>query len=91
MCTSLAADAVAVDRVRGDKAYFLQSDPRTFARPRHRRRDSRGGRNAVERQFNLLKQWRSLATRYDKLAIVDRAAVVLHAVITWTKGLSDTP
>jgi transposase len=49
------------------------------------------GRNVVERGFNLLKQWRGLATRYDKLAIVYRSAVVLHAVITWTKTLSDTP
>nr|WP_244210766.1 transposase [Amycolatopsis kentuckyensis] len=47
------------------------------------------GRNVVERQFNLLKQWRGLATRYDKLAIVYRSAVVLHAVVTWTKTLSD--
>lgn len=49
------------------------------------------GRNVAERRFNLLKQWRGLATRYDKLAIVYRSAVVLHAVITWTKTLSDTP
>ena len=27
-------------------------------------------RNVVERSFNLLKQWRALTTRYDKLAIV---------------------
>ena len=71
---------------------------------RHRkRRGSRGGRppafdrgdyrarNVIERSFNLLKQWRGLATRYDKLATVYRAATVLHAVITWTKTLSDTP
>jgi predicted short-subunit dehydrogenase-like oxidoreductase (DUF2520 family) len=31
-----------------------------------------------------------IATCYDKLAIVSRAAV-LHAVIAWTKRLSDTP
>lgn len=49
------------------------------------------GRNVVERGFNLLKQWRGLATRYDKLAIVYRSAVVLHAVTTWTKALSDAP
>jgi hypothetical protein len=29
----------------------------------------------------VLKQWRGLATRYDKLAIVYRSAVVLNAVI----------
>jgi transposase len=38
-----------------------------------------------------LKQWRGLATRYDKLAIVYRAAVVLNAVIAWLQQLQDTP
>ncbi|WP_370444792.1 transposase [Amycolatopsis sp. CA-128772] len=42
------------------------------------------GRNVVERRFTLLEQWRGLATRYDKLAIVHRSAVVLHAAITWS-------
>jgi len=47
-------------------------------------------RNLVERSYSLLKQWRGLATRYDKLAIVYRAAVVLSACITWTRHLGDT-
>lgn len=49
------------------------------------------GRNVVERAFSLAKQWRGLATRYDKLAVVYRGAVVLCAVITWLKALGDTP
>lgn len=49
------------------------------------------GRNVVERSFAVLKQWRGIATRYDKLAMIYRSAVVLHAVVTWTKVLSDTP
>ncbi len=48
-------------------------------------------RNLVERSFALLKQWRGLATRYDKLAIVYRSAVVLSACITWTRHIGDTP
>ncbi|UNM15925.1 transposase [Streptomyces formicae] len=36
-------------------------------------------RNVVERSFSLLKQWRGLATRFDKLAIVYRSAAVLAA------------
>ncbi len=48
-------------------------------------------RNLVERSFALLKQWRALATRYDKLAITYRAAVVLSACIAWTRHLGDTP
>lgn len=43
------------------------------------------GRNVVERHFAATKQWRGLATRYDKLAITYRAAVVLAACITWTR------
>lgn len=49
------------------------------------------GRNVVERNFNVTKQWRGLATRYDKLAIVYRAAAVLRAITIWLPYLSDTP
>lgn len=43
------------------------------------------GRNVVERAFCLLKQWRGLATRYDKHAVTYRGAVVLAAIITWLR------
>ena len=49
------------------------------------------GRNVIERGFNVTKQWRGLATRYDKLAIVYRAAAVLRAITIWLPYLSDTP
>jgi hypothetical protein len=45
----------------------------------------------IERGFCRLKQWRGLATRYDKLAIVYHAAVVLHAATAWHRDLQDTP
>jgi hypothetical protein len=48
-------------------------------------RRSLQGRNVVERSFALAKQWRALATGYDKLAITYRAAVVLSACIIWTR------
>ncbi len=48
-------------------------------------------RNVVERSFNTLKQWRGLATRYDKLAQTYRAAAVLQAVFIWSAALGDTP
>jgi len=38
------------------------------------------GRNVVERSFNTVKQWRALATRYDKLAIVYRGSADLRAI-----------
>ncbi len=49
------------------------------------------GRNVIERQYAHLKQWRGRATRYAKDAIVYRSAVILNAVIAWSKLLSDTP
>jgi transposase len=67
------------------------------------RRGSQGGRppafdaedyksrNIIERNFNVVKQWRGLATRYDKLAIIYRAAAVLRAITIWLPDLSDTP
>jgi len=73
---------------------FAPGTPEPRDQQRHRkRRESRGGRpvsydrvdyinrNEVERGFCRLKQWRGLATRYDKLANVYRSAVVLNAVI----------
>ena len=45
----------------------------------------------IERQYAHLKQWRGLTTRYDKYSIVYRAAVLLNAVIAWSKLLSYTP
>ncbi|MEU7510364.1 IS5 family transposase [Streptomyces lavendulae] len=58
-------------------------------------RGSRGGRplafnkqvykhrNVVERCFNRLKQWRGIATRYDKTAQSYQAAVTLASLLMW--------
>lgn len=48
-------------------------------------------RNVVERSFNTFKQWRGLATRYDKLALTYRGGVILHAIVIWLQELGDTP
>jgi transposase len=42
-------------------------------------------RNVVERSFNDHKQWRGLATRYDKLATIYRGGVVLRAITLWLR------
>jgi len=86
------------DRLRGDKAYSSRAI-RTHLRQRAivavipEPADPAGhrNRNVIERRFCHLKQWRGLATRYDKLATVYRAAAILNAVIAWTKHLSDMP
>ncbi len=41
------------------------------------------GRNVVERLYNRVKDWRGLATRYDKLALAYRGGVVLSAITPW--------
>jgi transposase len=40
-------------------------------------------RNLIERMFCRLKDWRRLATRYDKLASSFAAAVAIAAIIIW--------
>ncbi|WP_374108950.1 transposase [Pseudonocardia sp. ICBG1293] len=45
------------------------------------------GRNVVERGFCEVKQWRGLATRYDKLALTFRGGVALKAIVTWLRTL----
>lgn len=40
-------------------------------------------RNVVERCINRLKQWRGLATRFEKRAANYRALVVLAALMIW--------
>ena len=39
--------------------------------------------NVVERAFSHIKDWRRLATRYDKLARNFRATVILPACLIW--------
>jgi transposase len=51
-----------------------------FDRERYR------GRNVVERCFNRLKQFRTVATRYDKRAVNDRAMVAVASLLTWLEG-----
>ncbi|WP_420857080.1 IS5 family transposase [Streptomyces chilikensis] len=40
-------------------------------------------RNVVERCFNRLKQWRGLATRYDKTRESYQAAVTIASILLW--------
>jgi DDE family transposase len=56
-----------------------------FDRQAHRRR------NAVERLVGTLKQFRRVATRYDKLAIHHLAFVQLASVMVWLRALATRP
>jgi len=44
------------------------------------------GRNVVERSFSRLKDWRGLATRYDKHALIYRGGMVLASIVLWLKA-----
>jgi transposase len=49
-------------------------------------------RNTIERGFNRLKQWRGIATRYDKYATTYLGGVILAALVTYHRAhLADTP
>lgn len=81
-------------RMRGIKTVIPQPSDQIHHR---KRRGSAGGRppgfdawaykgrNVIERSFNDHKQWRGLATRYDKLARVYRGGVVLRAITIWLR------
>ena len=79
-------------RARGVEAVI----PEPSDQIRHRKnKGSKGGRpvafnaedykhrNVVERAFNQFKNWRGIATRYDKHALVYRGGVVLAAILLW--------
>jgi len=81
-------------RRRGIQAVIPEPDDQIG----HRKRRGRAGgrpptlntetykdRNVVERSFNDYKQWRGLATRYDKLATTYRGGVVLRAIVIWLR------
>ncbi len=69
--------------------------PSTLGTFLRKNRGSRGGRpvdfdaadykdrNVVERAFNKLKNWRGLATRYDKHALIYRGGMVLASIVLW--------
>jgi transposase len=46
-------------------------------------KDAYKGRNIIERSFSHLKDWRRVATRYDKLARNFCATVVLASILLW--------
>jgi transposase len=91
----------ALLRERGIKAVIPE---RADQRNHRLRRGSAGGRpvsydselykdrNVVERSYENLKQWRGLATRYDKLAVIFRGGAVLRSIVLWLRnGFGDTP
>ncbi len=81
----------AVIPIKSDQAANRSNKGSAGGRPPNFDPEAYKGRNVVERAFNKAKQWRAIATRYDKLATVYRANYVLAAVVEWLKLLGDTP
>ncbi|MDH6574733.1 transposase [Kitasatospora sp. MAP5-34] len=48
-------------------------------------------RNTVERAINKIKDWRGLATRYDKTPASFEAGLHLRGSIIWLRSLKPTP
>lgn len=79
-------------RARGVKVVIPE---KTDQQANRKKRGSRGGRpvgfdaedyknrNVVERGFNRLKNWRGLATRYDKHGLIYRGGMVLASIVLW--------
>jgi transposase len=67
------------------------------------RKGSRGGRppnfdperykdrNRIERGFNRLKQFRAVATRYDKLKTRYEATITVASIMIWLRAKPDRP
>ena len=85
--------------VLADKAYGADRSPgRRTQHPRRSTRKARfcfsrrlyKARNRIERLFNKLKQFRRVATRYDKLAATFTAMIKLACVRLWLRGYEST-
>lgn len=79
---------------RSIKAVVPELDDHKGYRKRRRSKGGRpvglgpaGGENrkAIERRHCHIKQSRGLATRFDKHALVYRAAVILNAMVPWIR------
>lgn len=78
---------------RTDQLAFRQRRGSAGGRPPRFDRQRYKQRNVVERAINRLKQWRGIATRYDKKAANYQGGVTLAALVLWTRHLDprDTP
>lgn len=75
----------AVIPQRADEVGHRQRRGAAGGRPPGFDREVYKHRNAVERSFNDHKQWRGIATRYDKLGTVYRGGIVLRAITLWLR------
>jgi transposase len=93
-------------RIVGDKGY-TSTNFRTYLRRRgiqstiaHRSNEKRRGyfnkdlyrhRNKVERLIGRVKEFRRIATRYEKRALNYAAMLTIAAIFLWSQGFAYTP
>jgi transposase len=73
------ADQIANRKRRGSRG----GRPPVFDRERYKQR------NQVERLMNRRKQFRAVATRYDKLAVHYEATVMIADILIWLRAQPD--
>ena len=73
----------AVIPERRDERERRQKRGQAGGRPRRFDREAYRGRNVVERTILRLKQWRRVATRYDKLGSAYLAWTTLASLLLW--------
>ena len=69
----------------GDQAGHRKRRGSRGGRPVGYDRTEYRGRNVIERGIAVLKQWRALATRYDKHALTYRGGLVMAAILMWLR------
>jgi transposase len=70
---------------RGDQKAQRAAKGSTGGRPPAFDAERYRHRNVVERCFNRLKQWRGIATRYDKKAANYQGGILLATLVLWTR------
>jgi transposase len=80
-----AAQVLADTAYDSDKfrQFLIARGSTPVIKPNPTRKISYKGRNVIERAFSHLKDWRRVATRYDKLARNYRATVTLAILFRW--------
>lgn len=76
------ADAL-VERIESQQAEAIIPPRSNRKRPRADDRHRYQARNLIERCFNRLKQFRRVATRYEKLAAHFAATVTCACIVLW--------
>ena len=76
-------DSNAIRAVQAQGAEVVIPPTRSRTTPLHYNRATYKARNLVERLWCRLKDWRRVATRYDKLARNYMAGVHLAAILTY--------